>query len=127
MDNLKITGIEELQAVLKQLGDQATVKMGGSLFRQGTAIMTEAKEQTPVDTGVLKASGHVEEPIISGSQVSVQLGFGGVAGEYAVIVHENLNAAHPTGKAKFLEDPVLAHAGTFEHDLAADLKFDVGR
>jgi hypothetical protein len=30
--------------------------------------------------------------------------------DYAVIVHEDLEAIHPVGKAKFLEDPIRDYA-----------------
>jgi len=124
---IEIRGIEALRTVLAQLADQAPHKMGGALFRQANFIMKEAKEQTPVDTGVLRASGHVDEPMIQGSKVSVQLGFGGVAEAYAIPVHENLTARHPVGNAKYLENPMLAATGELEAKLAADLQLDVRR
>ena len=37
-----------------------------------------------------------------GGRVSVHVGY---TQNYAIYVHENLNAKHPVGKAKFLEDP----------------------
>ena len=35
------------------------------------------------------------------------------ASKYAVVVHEDLGAWHLTGKAKFLEDPILRYAQQF--------------
>ena len=63
---------------------------------------------------ILRSTGYVELPTEDGGTVSVELGYGGVAGKgkgakevgYAVYVHENLEAHHPVGQAKYLEQPV---------------------
>lgn len=148
MSGLTLTGAEKLQAVLMKLGERAPEAMGEALYRQAEFIMTKSKQQVPVDTGNLRATGHVGFPIVQGPSVFVQLGYGGTAGDvtsvrtavnkqtgsavtkvtmlsddvgYAVIVHENLRAHHPVGKAKYLEDPMLEAAGGLEGKLAADL------
>lgn len=61
--------------------------------------MTEMRPLVPVDEGILRASGHVQPPVIEGLKCVVKLGFGGPAGAggashaqgvgYAVFVHEN--------------------------------------
>lgn len=65
--------------------------------------MTESKRRVPVDTGTLRASGFVMEPERSGRNISVTLAYGGPAEGYAVVVHEDLDAFHPHGQAKYLE------------------------
>lgn len=77
--------------------------------------MTLAKEQTPVDTGALRASGHVQADAASGA---IRLGFGGPAAPYAEHVHENLDAFHRVGKAKFLEDPVRQRQEQLQIDIS---------
>lgn len=72
--------------------------------------MTEAKKRTPVDTGVLRSSGHVQGPTFSGRVIEVKLVFGGPAAKYAAAVHENLTAKHNVGQAKYLES-VTAERG----------------
>ena len=94
--------------------------------------MTDAKLQTPVDTGNLRASGHVTEPeIVNDSWLTVTLGFGGPAGSgsgqnqdvgYAVYVHEDLSKHHPIGHAKFLELPMLDWGRRMEQVLADELR-----
>lgn len=69
--------------------------------------MGEAKERTPVRTGVLRASGRVED--LHGGQLGVRWAFGGPAIDYAIEVHENLSAFHRVGQAKYLES-VLAES-----------------
>lgn len=78
------------------------------LFKEGEGVMAMSKEAfVPVDQGPLRASGHVDDPVVLGDEVSVTLGYGNSAVEYAVIVHEDLNAFHPGGgQAKYLEKPL---------------------
>lgn len=45
-----------------------------------------------------------------------------LASEYAAIVHEDLEAVHFQGKAKFLEDPVLQFASKFPRSYRKLLK-----
>lgn len=78
------------------------------LYRFGEAIMTDAKERTPVDTGALRNSGHVMQPEMVGRTIVVRLRFGGPAAPYAPLVHEDLTMPHRVGTAKFLELAMLA-------------------
>jgi hypothetical protein len=62
--------------------------------------MGQSKKLTPVDTGNLKGSHYVKmEESAAGNPVARI----GCTAEYAIYVHENLEAHHPTGQAKFLE------------------------
>lgn len=79
-----------------------------ALYQEALEIMAASKELVPVDTGVLRSSGHVEKPQDDGRGVTVTLGYGGAAQEYALIVHEDLTARHKDGQtAKYLERPML--------------------
>jgi len=95
------------------------------LFRGGEIIMRKAKLLTPVDTGNLRSTGHVQIPRIKPKSVTVTLGFGGTAGPseplprpdklvkskgrvgYAVKVHEDVRVSHTVGQAKYLEQPFI--------------------
>lgn len=80
-------------------------------------ILNESLMQVPYETGTLSNSAFYE---ITGSYKTgweATIGYGGngdpvnpltgkPASSYMLIVHENLRAHHPLGKAKFLEDPV---------------------
>lgn len=113
-----LQGTETLKTALDGLGERAREAAARILFQEGERIMAVAKGQTPVDTGALRASGQVSLPTVEGSTVSVELGFGNSSVNYAVFVHENLQAKHPVGKAKYLEDPVLQWANGAESRLA---------
>ena len=120
---ISLTGAKEVKAVLARLIARAPQELGGALYREAESIMTSAKAITPVDTGVLKGSGHVQIPKVLGTQVSVELGFGGAASGYAVYVHEDPNARHtPPTQYKYLEQPVRAAESGMLARLAKDLE-----
>ena len=109
MVEFKITGMENVMQNLHAVARRAPRRAAAALFQEGELVMAQAKRRTPVDTGVLQSSGRVAAPRVggAGSDVSVELSFGGAAAPYAVTVHEDLSAKHPTGQAKFLEQPLL--------------------
>lgn len=120
--SFEINGLKELQATLSKLADEQTQKAAGALYRIAEQIMREAKEQTPVRDGILRASGTVSLPDVGPDGVTVTMGFGGAAEAYAVEQHENLQYRHTVGNAKFLERPTLEHAKTLEDDLAREMQ-----
>jgi hypothetical protein len=102
----------------------------GALLAEAEAIMLESKRQVPVDLGNLRATGFVDTSDLTGSaRLSVTLSYGGPAGSgggthvgYAVPVHENLQARHTVGKAKYLEDPVNDAISGMDRRLAARIR-----
>ena len=100
--DIEIKGLAEANLKVQEL-IASDIKAGVMALREfAETEMTEAKRRTPVDTGVLRASGFVS-PVEDG----VRLAYGGAASDYAIYVHENLDANHPVGEAKYLERPVL--------------------
>lgn len=102
------------------------------LYQEGQIEMTEAKRRTPVwnparpvppghTPGALRASGQVHEPERKGRQVSVALTFGNEFVDYAIYVHEDLEAFHATGQAKFLESTLNESAPHMDQRLARRL------
>lgn len=96
-----------LRTALRRLSSQTRKAVAASLFQEGEIIMAVAKDRTPVRDGYLKESGHVQLPTISSDEISVVLGFGGPTAPYAVVVHEDLDAHHTVGQAKFLESALM--------------------
>lgn len=97
-------------------GDAAEKSLGKNLYREAQGIMAASQGLVPVDTTALRSSGYVAQPIRDGNTVRVELGYGGPAARinpktgkstdaYALYVHENLEAFHPVGSAKYLELP----------------------
>ena len=100
---------EAIVTKLARIAAEAPQALGAELYREGQDVIANALPITPILTGALRRSGHVDEPEMTGGGVSVTLGFGGDAAPYAVYVHENLVARHaPPTQAKFLEDPLNA-------------------
>lgn len=114
------TGHEMLEAGLRANFKEILKSTASALFIEGEQTIGAGKQETPVDHGPLRASGHVQLPEVTPREVSVELGFGGPAGSgnqgdtndedvgYAVHVHEDMTAHHTVGNAKFLENPVKA-------------------
>lgn len=110
--------VERLAALNKQLGS----KLESALYGVGQKVRLDSMRRTPVDTGALKSSHTVSRPVTRNDRISVTIGAGGPAADYAVYVHEDLSKRHPVGEAKFLEKAVLEEASTFDQDLAAGVK-----
>lgn len=70
---------------------------GQILYLSAEQIMTESRTLVPVVTGNLRASANVQPPKISGTTVTVELGYGGPAATYALSVHENPRAGKTGG------------------------------
>lgn len=72
----------------------------------GGEVLDQAEDLCPTGaSGTLKRSGAVAVDRAAG-EVAVHFGSGG-AEEYAVIVHEDMEAEHDDGQAKFLEIPFI--------------------
>ena len=114
--SFELKGTEEVLAKIHAAMAQMGVKAEAALYQVAEQEMTESKKRVPVDLGNLKNSGHVQHPVRDAEGISVQMGFGGPAGSgnvggqtnkddvgYAIVVHEDLEALHPSGQAKYLE------------------------
>lgn len=107
---------KSVMQMLADFGTKAETAMGGALYREGQGILAASQGLVPIDTGTLRSSGYVTEPERAEGRITVEIGYGGPAAKinpksgessdgYAIIVHENLEAHHPVGGAKFLELP----------------------
>ena len=98
--------VEGLQEVLANLNARAEAIEGATvagLYAAGLHLEARAKPLAPVDTGNLRGSGYTRKA----SEDTVEVGF---SAAYAIYVHENLEAHHPVGQAKFLEAPLREDA-----------------
>ena len=84
--------------------------LGRALYQETSIELTEVKRRTPVDKGALRASERLEGPLRTGPNESIiymLILAGGPAAPYAIYVHEDLEAIHPVGQAKFIESVLL--------------------
>jgi len=103
---MDVIGLDRLLAALTIGGVTAAKATVSALYREGQIVFAESQEEVPVDTGSLRASGHILPPVLFGNEAYVEIVYGGPAAPYAFFVHENLEAYHvPPTKAKFLEGP----------------------
>lgn len=80
--------------------------LADALYTEAELIMTDSKmNYVPVDTGVLRNSGTVQKPVITRTDVTVTLGYGGPAAPYAIRVHE-YPPSFGQGKNKYLSRPL---------------------
>lgn len=102
-----VTGLREMQAKMQRLAQRFPDEVERALHQEAEIEATEAKRRTPVDTGNLRGSIHVEGPTRAGRTVSAAIVAGGPAAPYALHVHEDLEAFHKVGEAKFIERPLM--------------------
>jgi hypothetical protein len=101
----EITGIDKAVANLGKLQEAIPEAVARGMYAWAAFfVIPQAQEETPVRTGYLRASAFVDEPTVTMGNAEVRFGF---SANYAIYVHENLEAHHDVGKAKFLEDPVM--------------------
>jgi hypothetical protein len=94
----------DTRGVIGALEDVAKTEARASeIALRRTALWVIARSQrvhVPVDTGYLRSTGYTDKPQSDLAGWSVQLGFWS---EYAIYVHEDLDANHPNGgSAKYL-------------------------
>lgn len=84
-------------ALLRRMAKARPLEVARALYIEANLIMTESKRLVPVapDGGTLRASGTVDEPVIDGGNISVEMSYGGAAQAYAIAVHEHLSAHSP--------------------------------
>jgi len=104
--DITVTGVSRTIRTLSRMGEDLLPIIAAALNEEHEKIMTLAKERTPVDTGALRASGHVVPPRIVARSIQSIGAFGGTAAPYAIVVHENLSAFHRVGRSKFYESAV---------------------
>lgn len=112
--------VEGLDKVMANLNKEIAKIKGRSiagLLAGGLIIQAEAQRRVPVDTGNLKGSAFTRKA--HDDEKSVVVGFGAA---YAIYVHEDLNAFHDDGEAKFLENAVTAKGQEVLEAIAAYAK-----
>ena len=102
-----IEGIDEMNRTFRRIAANVPGQAEQALMAEAEIFAEQARERVPVDEGDLRDSIHVEGPTRSGREISVEIVAGGPSAPHGVIVHEDMEAQHATGEAKFLERPVF--------------------
>lgn len=100
-----VEGVEEILSNIHRHRIRTAHQVEMGLKKAGLFLQRESQKIVPVDTGNLRASATTRKVSGSGFSTDVVVAYGQGA-EYAVYVHEDLNAHHAPGKqAKYLEEP----------------------
>jgi hypothetical protein len=113
---VEMYGQKDLLHKLARMGRDSTAVVGRVMYAYANDVFNRSQYLVPVDTGALRSSGRVEEPVYSGGQVVIAIKYGGAAAPYALYVHEvpppgdgeGRTAYHlPPTQWKYLEQPLL--------------------
>lgn len=124
-----VVGGEALRAALRNAGALGVQALARGFRREAETIMTTSKQKyVPVDMGILKTSGYVVPPVVTATNVTVTLGYGGAAQAYALYVHEGIGPA--VGRPAFfpskeMVEQIQAWAG--RHGIPEEAAFPIAR
>lgn len=107
----------KLAATLYQQFEKLNQASEEVLVEEANTIMQESIAEVPKKSGTLASIAGVQATKETKTTLNVKIGYGVngdayndkkhmFASEYMMIVHENLDAVHTNGKAKFFEDPL---------------------
>ena len=114
-------GFEDLNRRILNLIRALPEEIKSAMITEETGTLELAQSRTPVKTGDLKTSGHLGDYQVSGYESSIPIIFGTEL-TYAIYVHENLQAHHDVGQAKFLETAVLDRISGKSQRVAANIQ-----
>jgi len=99
----RVTGMSRILRNLKRFDGNLGIAFERGLKKAGLFLQRESQKIVPVDTSALKNSAFTRAEG-KGFETDVTVGY---TQNYAVYVHENMDARHKPGKqAKFLEQPM---------------------
>jgi len=99
---IRVTGVNKILSRLRAVTAAKAVNVGTRLKKAGLYVQRESQKIVPVDTAALKNTARTDSKG-TGSNTDVIVHYGAGV-EYAVYVHEDMNAKHKQGKrAKYLE------------------------
>ncbi len=104
---VRLTGTSQMKDTLRRFASSSARVIAGAQIAETEIEATEAKRRTPVDTGALRGTVHAFGPVENGTTIVTGVTAGGPAAEYAVPVHEIMDAHHPVGQAKYVESVLM--------------------
>ena len=107
---IKIIGIPNVLRNLARSAKRAGRGAERGLIRGGEFIQRKSQQIVPIDKNILRPSARTRKISGSGFEADIVTSY---KTDYAVYVHEDLNARHKSGKqAKYLEQPARQEKGT---------------
>lgn len=115
-------GFAETAARLRGLPKDFLARAAKALYGEGLGIQALSMQRTPVLTGALRASHDTSITGLGTEELKVSVSVGGPSAPYAWYVHENLEAHHDNGQAKFLESAHNERMAGMAERLAAAIR-----
>jgi len=91
---IKISGLPTVLRNLRSANDKIGMGIGRGLKRAGIFLQRESMKIVPVDLGNLKATATTRNVGGIGFRTDIIVSYGSSACDYAIYVHENLEALH---------------------------------
>ena len=115
-----VGALRDLRTLIRSAPDE----VGRALFQETQIELNEVKRLTPVKTGALRASEIATGPFREGNKIWTEISAGGPTADYAFHVHEDMEAFHADGQAKYIEQPLRESAPYLAERIASriDLK-----
>ena len=106
-----VNGVLEIKQALVKHKHKTAGRLRRALFKAGLYLQRKSMEVVPVDTNTLRSSARTRKEG-KGLETAVVVSY---STDYAVYVHEDLEAAHAPGKtAKYLEGPLRENLPTLK-------------
>jgi hypothetical protein len=120
----KLKGAREMIGKLRNVITMFPYRVGQALWAEMEIELKEVVYRTPKDKGPLRESEHLIGPFDDGKTITVVIVAGGPTAPYAVIVHEDLDAFHSVGQAKYLESVIMESRAFMAQRLAKRLRLE---
>jgi hypothetical protein len=117
------TGAKEVAAKMRLTAERFRASAIRAVENFEIIEMNEMQKRVPFDTGELSNSGYITKPVWNGNRISAEMGF---RAAHAMVVHEDLEAFHPIGQAKYMESVLNESEPFFAARCADDIKSDLG-
>jgi hypothetical protein len=103
----KLNGKEEMKQKLSSVARNYPDRVGKALYMEMGVELNEVIKRTPKESGDLRSTEKRIGPSQQGKSITVLIVAGGPEAPYALIVHEDLEAFHAIGQAKYLESVIM--------------------
>lgn len=108
---IELVGIDTLIRTLAVGKSNTVLALTQALQEEANLAFRMSQLEVPYRYGILKGSGRVSTPKVSGGQVVVDISYGGAARAYAYIMHRGIMHGKPINyrggkKSHYLSDPV---------------------
>ena len=100
---VKYTGADAAIRDIDKLIAGSRAEFGRAVVETLGQKVPEVKRRTPFEDGDLRDTVRVEGPEFAGNRITAAIAAGGGDVDYALYVHEDMEAEHTIGEPKFIE------------------------